>query len=85
MWSSRCFYPFPVFGSLLPVANGIRIIHTTFRDVTRFSTFFAGPLLKLKKGMRRSHFHNLSPLQISCLVSAMPLSGKHKARHETKF
>ena len=50
MWSSRRFYPFPVFGSLLPVANGICNIHTTFRGVTRFSTFFAGPLLKLKKG-----------------------------------
>jgi hypothetical protein len=52
MWSSRRFYPFPVFGSLLPVASGIRNIHTTFRRVTRFSTFFAGPLLNLKGGMR---------------------------------
>jgi hypothetical protein len=29
-----------------------RNIHTTFRRVMRFSTFFAGPLLNLKRGMR---------------------------------
>jgi mRNA-degrading endonuclease toxin of MazEF toxin-antitoxin module len=53
MWSSRRLY---LCSNLWFVTahrkKRFRNIHTTFRRVMRFSTFFAGPLLNLKRGMR---------------------------------